>query len=293
MAGADDEGARQRRASTEESKEPPVPAPKRLPKSIQDSLDNEEKLWEVMYEGKSGDSTDSSLRYAAYASRLRTILLSAHRYVAYTSDIGESFRPVAHPRLVRGAYAISWLYLGGDVMHEGYKAYLRNQRVLHPESQHDSPEITSSDKHAADRPAQTSLGSGLTGSSVGSLQPHRVVPLEDYRSVMAQRAVFQSLASMGLPAFTIHSIVRYSGRALKNSANKTLRTYGPIGLGLAAVPFLPFVFDKPVEEAVEWTFYTAFKAIGGPGAVGERPVFGRKDLRHQEAREGAEKEKEL
>ncbi|KAL9064693.1 MAG: hypothetical protein Q9157_007740 [Trypethelium eluteriae] len=253
MAGADDEGARQRRASTEESKEPPVPAPKRLPKSIQDSLDNEEKLWEVMYEGK----------------------------------------PVAHPRLVRGAYAISWLYLGGDVMHEGYKAYLRNQRVLHPESQHDSPEITSSDKHAADRPAQTSLGSGLTGSSVGSLQPHRVVPLEDYRSVMAQRAVFQSLASMGLPAFTIHSIVRYSGRALKNSANKTLRTYGPIGLGLAAVPFLPFVFDKPVEEAVEWTFYTAFKAIGGPGAVGERPVFGRKDLRHQEAREGAEKEKEL
>jgi hypothetical protein len=24
------------------------------------------------------------------------------------------------------------------------------------------------------------------------------------------------------------------------------------------VPFLPFLFDKPVEEAVEWTFHKAF-----------------------------------
>lgn len=47
---------------------------------------------------------------------------------------------------------------------------------------------------------------------------------------MVQRAVFQSIASMGLPAFTIHSIVRYSGRALKDAKNTTIRTYGPIGV---------------------------------------------------------------
>ena len=46
---------------------------------------------------------------------------------------------------------------------------------------------------------------------------------------MVQRAVFQSIASMGLPAFTVHSIVRYSGRALKDAKNTTIRTYGPIG----------------------------------------------------------------
>ena len=62
-----------------------------------------------------------------------------------------------------------------------------------------------------------------------------------------QRALFQSIASMALPAFTIHSIVRYSGRAMKNVRNVRLRTWGPIGLGLAAVPALPFFFDKPVE----------------------------------------------
>lgn len=34
---------------------------------------------------------ESNLRYAAYANRFRTILVASHRYVAYTSDIGESF----------------------------------------------------------------------------------------------------------------------------------------------------------------------------------------------------------
>ena len=57
--------------------------------------------------------------------------------------------------------------------------------------------------------------------------------IEDFRSVMVQRAVFQSIASMGLPAFTIHSIVRYSGKALKDAKNKTIRTYGPIGVSHA------------------------------------------------------------
>lgn len=59
------------------------------------------------------------------------------------------------------------------------------------------------------------------------------------------------------------------------------------------VPFLPFIFDKPVEEATEWAFHTAFKAIGGPQAVEGRPVTGNKELRYQESRSGAAKEKEL
>lgn len=39
-------------------------------------------------------------------------------------------------------------------------------------------------------------------------------------------------------------------------------------LGLAAVPFLPLMFDQPVEHATEWVFHKAFATIGGPGAVG-------------------------
>ncbi|KAF2729996.1 hypothetical protein EJ04DRAFT_555750 [Polyplosphaeria fusca] len=257
------------------------PDRKRLPKELQDTMDSEERFWEVVYEGTSPDTTSTPVRYAAYASRIRTIMLSAHRYVAYTSDIGESFRPIAHPVLVRGAYAVSWAYLTGDVAHEGYKAYLRNQRMRHPELHEGKTPVAA--MSAIERVAEK-MGVSVGGGEEG---PGRVPAIEDYRAVMAQRAVFQGLASMGLPAFTIHSIVRYSGRALKDAGNKTVRTWGPIGLGLAAVPFLPYVFDKPVEEATEWIFYNAFRAIGGPEAVEGRPVTGNKELR------GLESKKEL
>jgi fission process protein 1 len=182
-------------------------------------------------------------------------MLSAHRYVAYTSDIGESFRPIAHPYLVKGAYGISWLYLTGDVAHEGYKAYCRNQRTLHPEKFIDE----AADKSLGDQKDKDmaatgkSFGSGIfdkvqdlaknatstegikygdssSALTGGQVVAGRIPAIEDYRAVMAQRAVFQAVASMGLPAFTIHSIVRYSGRALKDVKNKTLRTWAPIGV---------------------------------------------------------------
>ncbi|KAF2805533.1 uncharacterized protein BDZ99DRAFT_466512 [Mytilinidion resinicola] len=269
------------------------PARKILPKGLQETLDDDEKLWETLYDGSSGDTTDSDLRYAAYASRVRTILRAGQRYIAYTSDIGESFRPVAHPWLVKGAYAVSWLYLAGDVSHEGYKAYLRNQRVLHPEL-HNAEKDSSGNSIVEGvkklLPAGVADGSAITGTHV---VPGIVPAIEDYRSVMAQRALFQGLASMGLPAFTIHSIVKYSGKAMKDVKNVRIRTYGPIGLGLAAVPFLPFIFDEPVEKAVEWVFHKGFEAVGGPEAVAGRPVTGLKELRREESKAGAAKEKEL
>ncbi|KAI9704860.1 MAG: hypothetical protein M1836_006640 [Candelina mexicana] len=263
-----------------------LPPREKLPDSLQKLVDDEETLASQIYDGTAGETTDSNIRYAAYATRIRTILLSAQRYVAYTSDIGESFRPIAHPYLVKGAYGISWAYLAGDVSHEGYKAYLRNQRVLYP----GEPGVVSAEKPN---------GQGHTSSlaelakSHSTPQPGHVSALEDYRTVMAQRAVFQSIASMGLPAFTIHSIVRYSGRALKDVKNTRIRAYGPIGLGLAAVPFLPFVFDKPVEEAVEWTFHKAFATVGGNNAVGQTPTTGREQELNRQTRKAASKEKEL
>jgi len=209
-------------------------------------------------------STESNVRYAAYASRFRTILLSAHRYVAYTSDIGESFRPVAHPWLVRGAYGVSWAYILGDVSYEGYKSYWHNQRILNPQI-----ELTTRQ--------QQILGLDLTATegSPAPAAPGTVPPLEDWRTVMLQRGIFQSLASMGLPAFTIHSVVRYSGRAMKDVKNVKVRTWAPIGLGLAVVPFLPSIFDKPVENAVEWVFHKGFETFGGHQAVGNAPLIGR------------------
>ena len=67
-------------------------------------------------------------------------------------------------------------------------------------------------------------------SSGGEIKRALVPASEDWKTVVVQRAVFQSLASMALPAFTIHSIVRYSGKAMKNVKNARLRTWGPIGV---------------------------------------------------------------
>lgn len=267
-----------------------LPEREKLPPGLQkilDKADKDESLYDELYDGTAPQSTESSIRYAAYATRIRTALLSAQRYVAYTSDIGESFRPVAHPNWVRTAYGISWAYLIGDVSHEGYKAYCRNQRFLHPELPREAAQERYND-------AKTPIETAASDAHV-SLTPRTLPPLEDYRTVMVQRAVFQSIASMALPAFTIHSIVRYSGRALKDSKNRIIKTWGPIGLGLAFVPVLPFMFDKPVEEAVEWTFHKGFEMFGGKSAVGDSPATGREaglEAAHQ-ARKTGQKENEL
>lgn len=206
------------------------------------------------------ESTETNLRYAAYTNRIRTILSSTHRYVAYTSDIGESFRPVAHRNLVRSAYGISWLYILGDVSYEGYKSYLHNERIKNPT------------KEFSERQQKIS---GLEAKPQQPAAPGIVHPLEDYKTVMMQRAIFQSIASMGLPALTIHSIVKYSGRAMKDMKNKAIRTWAPIGLGLAIVPFLPSIYDHSVENVVEWAFHKGFEAYGGQSYVGDLPITGR------------------
>ena len=105
--------------------------------------------------------------------------------------------------------------------HEGYKAYLRNQRILRPGV------LGVTAMKATDAREQNPP---LTEKGRSGEEPGHVPAIEDFRTVMVQRAIFQSVASMGLPAFTIHSIVRYSGRALKDAKNRTIRTYGPIGV---------------------------------------------------------------
>lgn len=116
---------------------------------------------------------------------------------------------------------------------------MRNQRILNPESAHEivhgknivekakSLKDTMTDTSGVKAGGSTANGSNLTG---GEIVPGTIPALEDWRAVAAQRAVFQSVASMGLPALTIHSIVRYSGRAMKNVKNVRLRTWGPIGV---------------------------------------------------------------
>lgn len=180
----------------------------------------------------------SGLRYAAYANRFRTILLASHRYVAYTSDIGESFRPVAHPYLVSLGYGVSWLYILGDVGFAAWKVKLKSEG-----------------RYTSDlKPWQYPYPDPNPIAKALYEQSNESLVEKDWRLAGLKRGIFQSIASMGLPAFTIHSAVRYSSVLFKNSNSKALKSYGPVGIGLSIVPLLPYVFDEPVEKAIDLIF---------------------------------------
>uniref|UniRef100_A0A6B2LLG7 Mitochondrial fission process protein 1 n=1 Tax=Arcella intermedia TaxID=1963864 RepID=A0A6B2LLG7_9EUKA len=66
------------------------------------------------------------------------------------------------------------------------------------------------------------------------------------------RAIFQSLASMILPAITIHTGVAYAIKGF-NKVGK-YQKWGPTMVGFAIIPFLPYMFDHPVEQGVEYAF---------------------------------------
>jgi fission process protein 1 len=68
---------------------------------------------------------------------------------------------------------------------------------------------------------------------------------------------------MLFPALTIHSIVKYSAKAIANSKIKTpfVRTWGASLLGLSAIPALPYIFDEPVEHVVDKGFASLHEAI--------------------------------
>ncbi|QSL65858.1 hypothetical protein MERGE_000137 [Pneumocystis wakefieldiae] len=78
------------------------------------------------------DTVDSNVRYFGYVGRFKNLLIAASRYLAYISDAGEAFRPIAHPYSIRAAYGISWLYIIGDVTYEGYKVKYINKEDSGP-----------------------------------------------------------------------------------------------------------------------------------------------------------------
>ncbi|KAJ3144078.1 hypothetical protein HK101_002813 [Irineochytrium annulatum] len=82
----------------------------------------------------------------------------------------------------------------------------------------------------------------------------------DLARVVLERGTFQSLASMALPAFTVHTVVHQSSRLISSWPKSALTRFGPTGLGLAVIPILPTLFDHPVERAVESAFEMVWPA---------------------------------
>lgn len=48
--------------------------------------------------------------------------------------------------------------------------------------------------------------------------------------------------------------MKQAKKAFVNVQNPKLKTWGPTVTGLAIVPVLPYLFDKPVEHATDFAF---------------------------------------
>ncbi|GAA5911301.1 hypothetical protein JCM5296_004796 [Sporobolomyces johnsonii] len=160
------------------------------------------------------DTTETNARYLGYLARLRPVLISSTRYLAYSSDVGESFRPVVAPKVVTAAYGISWAYVFGDVGYEGYKARLRAKEYC-PEAQ-----------------AQV-VGLTVAKRAIFQVTASIVAPAITIHSIVKYSAL--AIKKQGIQ-------------------NARVRAWLPSALGLGFIPLLPVIYDEPVEHVVDATF---------------------------------------
>lgn len=165
---------------------------------------------------------ETGARYAGYSAILAS---RAFRYLAFTSDLGEALRPVAHARLVTGSYAIALGYCFVDV---GYEAYKHVQR--------------------------------------GYVTEHSVP--QPLAQVVVERATFQALASLAIPAFLIHGTVSAARKVCARIGR--FQKWGPSVAGLAFIPLLPLYLDHPVEAAIEKGFQR-FGPWASPSSTSSTP----------------------
>lgn len=57
------------------------------------------------------DTVETNARYLAYLARYKSLFIASSRYLAYSSDVGEAFRPVTAPLFVNAMYGGKFLPL--------------------------------------------------------------------------------------------------------------------------------------------------------------------------------------
>jgi fission process protein 1 len=97
---------------------------------------------------------------------------------------------------------------------------------------------------------------GDVGFEAYQLSNHHGVSGADLYAMTIKRTVFQSIASMALPAFTIHTVVHEMKKVCKKVGK--YQKWGPSACGLAIVPFLP-LYDHPVEHVIDSCFNWLYK----------------------------------
>ncbi|KAI5305898.1 hypothetical protein KEM56_002945 [Ascosphaera pollenicola] len=231
----------------------------RLPAQIEKLVRRQREITEAFLDGRGKDTRMTPLRFMAYTSRLQTMAAASEHYWTRAAEAGASTKPLLPRSFLRCAIGLTSIYMVADLTNEGIRAYQKNMRALAPPTEA---------YHDATLPAQmqaqhnTNL-SALPASPVLEVEGQsafmpwgaKTVPVkEDWRAVVAERAVFQTLSSLVLPAATLTAVVRHSTKCLSDSGSVIVRRWGPLAIGLFIVPMLPYAFDEPVDKFVRSAF---------------------------------------
>lgn len=186
--------------------------------------------------GKSDKGDDKIGRPIVYTSWfLRTIprIISQQRYLAYASEVGESFRPVIHKYIVNFAYAASIFYVLADI-------------GVH------------------------------THKMIEEKKPNKEIAIK-----ITDLSIWHSFASMILPAFTVHSIVKYCDKGVSVfnmyrdrklvqykcgipkpemfNYRSRVQAWIPTMIALACIPFIIHPIDHATDFAMDHSIRKLYK----------------------------------
>jgi hypothetical protein len=170
-------------------------------------------------------------RYAAYGRGVVQSFLTKGRAIAYTSDIGESARPVMPSWFVNACYGLTFFYVAVSVAHETYEAY----------------------------------EAGLSSEMVGRAAVHATT-FEVIASVLMPSLIIHQASAhrrfeprlhpsptwchAAPPPATCHQAVHFAQHHAHRLPPGVLARWAPTAVGLCCIPFLPYL-DHPAEVAID------------------------------------------
>ena len=144
------------------------------------------------------------------------------RLLGYANEVGEAFRQLVPVSVVRFSYVVASTYCFGDALSKGLES-----RAAHQQQQQHSEQLKHPEK-SVER-----------------------VAIETF----VEAAVWQGLASVIIPGFTINRICWLSGKLLGRGLSHVLsvdkQRYLVTGIGMGSIPFIIKPIDTLVDHVVE------------------------------------------
>ncbi|XP_053849545.1 mitochondrial fission process protein 1 isoform X1 [Vidua macroura] len=165
------------------------------------------------------------------------------RYLGYANEVGESFRPLVPVPVVWASYGVATAYVTADAIDKGRKAATVSATPSSPPS-----------------------------LSIPALPLTPVIPqahAQDPTRVgvaVVDTFVWQSLASVAIPGFTINRLCAAS-LALLGSLTRwplPVRRWTTTALGLAAIPLIITPIDRTVDFLMDSSLRKLYRTPGEP-----------------------------